>query len=180
MTILMIILSIFMIICGVDCIMTPTQAFSALGWIAGVAVVAAGVAAVCRYASGRSNRSVWDLIGGIAGILLGLFITVNSVAHFAANMVIAYAVAIWLVLYGIGDIFKSVSLRKLNQRVPDEFRTAGWLVVMVLGILTVILGVACMIQPKITIVSVGLLMGVSILISGIKTLVLALQIAKVR
>lgn len=180
MTVLMIILSILMIIFGVDCMITPIKTFSALSWIAGIAVIVAGVAAVFRYAAGKAGRSIWELIGGIVGILVGLFLTINTFAQFATNMVIAYAVAVWLVVYGVCGVVEALNLKRFNQGLPDEFRTASWLVVMILGILTAVLGVVCVFQPMITVVSVGFLIGIAILISGIKTLVLAIQVARAR
>lgn len=180
MTVLMIIFGILMIIGGVYCIITPIDTFSALGWIAGVAVIIAGVSAIFRYAAGKAGRSIWELIGGIVGILVGAFITINSFAQFATNMVIAYAAALWLIIYGVCGISEALSLKKANQKIPDEFRTASWLVVMILSVLTAVLGVVCVFQPMITFFSVGLLIGVSILISGIKTLILAIQIIRAK
>lgn len=180
MTVLMIILSILMIICGVDCMVTPVETFSALGWLAGCAIVVVGFSAVFRYAAGKEGRSVWELIGGIAGILFGGLIVVNAFAQFATNLVIAYTAALWLVVYGICGIAEALKLRKINQALPSELRTAGWLVVMLLGVMTALVGVTCVFQPMITMLSVGLLIGVSILISGIKTLVLSIQIIKAK
>ena len=180
MTVLMIIFSILMIICGVDCMVTPVETFSALGWIAGCAIIVAGVSAVFRYASGKDGRSVWELVGGIAGILFGGFIIINAFAQFATNMVIAYAAALWLLIYGICGVAEALKLRRINQELPSELRTAGWLVVMLLGVATAVLGVICVFQPMITILSVGLLIGVSILISGIKTLILSIQIIRAK
>lgn len=180
MTVLMILFSVLMIIGGVNCMVTPVATFSALGWIAGAAILVSGVSAVFRYAAGREGRSVWELVGGIAGILFGGFIIVNVFAQFAANMVIAYAAALWLLVYGASGVAEALKLRKLNQALPSDLRTAGWLVVMILGVLTAAMGVMCLIRPIITIFSVGLLMGVSILISGIKTLILSVQIIRTK
>ncbi len=178
MTVLMIILSILMIICGVDCMVTPVETFSTLGWLAGVAIIVVGVSAVFRYASGREGRSVWELIGGISGVLFGGFIVVNAFAQFATNLVIAYTAALWLVVYGICGISEALKLRKLNLELPSDLRTASWLVVMILGVATAATGILCVFQPMITMLSVGLIIGVSILISGIKTLILSIQIIK--
>ncbi len=180
MTVLMILLSVLMIIGGVYCIMTPMETFSMLGWIAGFAIVVTGVSAIFRFAAGRDGRSIWELIGGIVGVLFGGFIIVNSFAQFATNLVIAIAAALWLVVYGICGIVEAVKLRRANRELPSQFRTASWLIVMILGILTTVLGVVCLFQPKVTVFSVGLLVGVSILISGIKTLILSIQVISSR
>ena len=87
MSVLMIVFSILMIIGGVICMATPVATFSMLGWPAGLSIIISGVSAVFRYASGRSDRSVWELVGGIAGILFGGFIVVNAFAQIATNAV---------------------------------------------------------------------------------------------
>ena len=180
MTVLMIILSVLMIICGVDCIATPVQTFSSLGWIAGIAIVVAGVSAIFRYASGKDGRSVWELVGGIAGVLFGGFIIVNIFAQFATNLIIALSAAFWLLIYGVCGVAEALKLRKINLELPSELRTASWLIVMILGVMTSIIGVVCIFQPMITMLSVGLIIGVSILISGIKTLILSIQIMRAK
>lgn len=180
MSVLMIILSILLIVGGISCMATPVATFSMLGWLAGLVIIVSGVTTIFRYAAGKASRSVWDLVGGIAGILFGGFIVANSFGQFAANMVIAYAAALWLIIYGITGIAEALKLRKMNLELPDEFRTAGWLVVMILGVLMAAIGVVCIFQPMITMLSVGLIVGVSILISGIKTLILSVQIIQAK
>lgn len=180
MSVLMIILSIFLIIGGISCMATPVETFAMLGWFAGLVIIVSGITAIFRYASGRDNRSVWELVGGIAGVLFGGFIIVNAFGQFAANIVIAYAAALWLLISGITSIIEARNLRKVNLELPSDLRTASWLVVMILGISTTILGVVCIFQPMITMLSVGLLIGISILISGIKTLILSIQIISAR
>lgn len=180
MAVLLIILSILLIIGGVSCMATPVDTFSMLGWLAGFAIIISGITAIFRYASGKDGRSVWEMIGGIAGVLFGGFIVINSFAQFATNMVIAYAAALWLLISGITGIVEALNLRKINQELPNAFRTASWLLVMILGVATAVIGVICIFQPMITILSVGLLIGVSILISGIKTLILSIQLIQMR
>ena len=175
MAVFLIVLSVLMLICGVQCVAAPVQTFSALGWLAGAAIVVVGVAAIFRYAAGRDGRSVWELVGGVAGVPFGILIVANAFAQFATNMVIAYAAAVWLLVYGACGVAEALDLRRLNQALPSQMRTASWLVVMLLGVVTAAMGVICLIQPMVTMLSVGLLIGVSILIAGIKTLILAIQ-----
>ena len=178
MTVLMILFAILMIVGGVWCMATPVATFSALGWLAGCAIIVSGFSAVFRYAAGKEGRSVWELISGLAGILFGVFIVINGFAQFATNLVIAYAAAVWLVVYGVCGIAEALKLRKLNRALPNDLRTPSWLIVMLLGVATAVIGVICIFQPLLTMLSVGMLIGLSILLSGIKTLILSIQIIK--
>lgn len=175
MTVIMIILGILMILGGISCVATPVATFSALGWLAGIAIMTVGFSSVLQYAAGHEKRSIWELLGGICGVLLGGFLILNNFAQIATNIVLAYAAAFWLLVQGICGISEALKLRKLNQNAPDNERSATWLLVLLLGILTIFMGFACVAQPILSMISVGWLMGASILTSGMKTLVLAVR-----
>lgn len=175
MTVVMIILGILMILSGISCVVTPVATFSALGWLTGIAILAVGFASILQYAAGHEKRSIWELLGGICGVLFGGFLILNNFAQLATNIVLAYAASFWLLVHGICGIAEALKLRKLNQAAPDDERSAAWLLVMLLGILTIFMGITCVTQPILSMISVGWLMGASILTSGVKTLVLAVR-----
>ena len=175
MSIVMIILSVLMIIGGISCIAAPVATFSALGWLAGISILTVGLSSILQYAAGHEGRSIWELLGGICGILFGGFLIFNIFAQTATNIILAYAAALWLFVRGICGIVEALKMRKLNQALPDKARSAVWLVVLVLAILTVLMGAACIMQPVLSMISVGLLMGISIFTSGAETFVLAVH-----
>ncbi len=178
MAIVMMILSVFMIIGGINCIAAPVATFSALGWLAGVSILTVGLSSILQYAAGHEERSIWQVFGGVCGILFGGFLIFNIFAQAAANIILAYAAAAWLLIRGICGILEALKMRKLNQELPDNERSAVWLIVMVLAVLAALMGIACVIQPVLGMISVGLLMGISIFTSGAETFVIALHILR--
>lgn len=175
MAIVMMVFGVLMVIGGISCIAAPVATFSALGWLAGIAILMAGLSSILQYAAGHEGRSVWELLGGICGILFGGFLLVNLFAQITTNVILAYTAAIWLVLRGIGSIIGAFQMRKLNRAMPDEVRSPVWLVLLLFGVLTVLMGGACVMQPILSMISVGWLMGISIVTYGIEVLVLAIQ-----
>ncbi len=178
MVIILIIFGVLMILGGISCIFTPVATFSALGWLAALAIIVTGISSIFRYAAGRDGRSIWELIGGILGTVLGAFLLFRPKGKYLTNTVIAYAAALWLVVTGICGIMEGWNMRKVNRDLPSSMRTSSWLLVLLLGVITAAIGVACFFRPIITAVSVGLLIGVSIMITGIKTLILAFQLSR--
>ena len=175
MAIVLMVLSVLMIIGGISCIAAPVATFSALGWLAGISILTVGLSSIFQYAAGHEGRSIWELLGGICGVLFGGFLIFNIFAQAATNLILSYAAAFWLCIHGFCGIIEALNIKKQNQELPDKDRSATWLAVLVLAVLKVLLGIACIIQPILGMISVGLLMGISILTSGAQTFVVALH-----
>lgn len=175
MSILMILFGVLMIIGGISCFFTPIATFSSLGWLAGVSILVVGISAIVRYAAGHEERSVWNLIGGICESLFGAFLVFNDFAQIATSFVLAYLASFCLLVYGACKIIMALRLRRLNQSLPDELRTATWLAVMVAGVVVALIGVICIVQPMVSAISIGWLIGFYVLTSGAETLVVAVH-----
>lgn len=175
MLILMIILSVLMIMGGISCIVTPIAAFTTLGWLAGISILMVGISAVVRYAAGHEERNIWNLLGGICEFLFGGFLIANNYAQIATSFVLAYVASFFLLIYGIFKIIASLKLKKINQELPDEMRSATWLAVMIAGALSALTGIVCIVQPIVSAISIGWLMGFYVLVSGAETLLVAIH-----
>ena len=64
-------------------------------------------------------------------------------------------------------------LKKLNDVVPDDLKTPYWLIIVVIGIVTILVGIVCMIKPIVTAMSVGTLIGIAIVISGCENMAIS-------
>lgn len=164
-----------MIMGGIGCMVMPIATFATLGWLVGFFVLVVGISTVVRYAAGHEERSIWDLVGGICEILLGGFLIFNNFAQIATSFTLAYVAAFFLLVHGIGKIVVSFKLKKINKELPDEIRSGAWLAVMISGILIVLIGVVCIFQPMVSVISIGWLMGFHVLVSGVETIVYAVR-----
>ena len=72
--------------------------------------------------------------------------------------------AAWLVFGGVARIAAAISLRKIHQE--GGMMGENWLLLMLLGILIVIMGIACFINPILAMEGVGIVLGLSIIVTG--------------
>ena len=178
MFVFLLVFGILMIIGGISCITMPVATFTTLGWIVGGSVLIVGISGVFRFAAAHDNRSIWDLLGGIVEVLFGGLLIVNNAAQFIASIWIAYIAAAFVLVYGIMKIITAVKFKKRNKELPDKQRSGAWLAVMISGILISLVGIVCIFQPMIAAVSIGLLMGIYVLISGIENIAAAIAVRR--
>lgn len=160
MRVLTIILGILLTILGLYCMFTPGITFLSVGWIIGLLLLITGVNSIVDYFGTRAlGFSTWvDLLFGIVTALLGLVLLFNQGARFITDMVAVYLLAAWILVGGIFLIAASLNLRKVG---------AGWVWMLVLGILSAIVGFLAFVYPGITAIAIGLMIGLFILLEGV-------------
>ena len=78
-------------------------------------------------------------------------------------MFIAYLITIWLFFSGITRIIVAISVRSSQGKEASR----GWILQVVLGVLVAILGILCIFNPLSIMASVGLMLGMSIVLVGV-------------
>ena len=84
-------------------------------------------------------------------------------------------ISIWTVIFGIVSIILAFRMKQIRNTLPPERRGHVWLWTLILGILTVILGIYACIHPLVTVVTVGWMVGLSIIFTGIDTICLGIM-----
>lgn len=105
-------------------------------------------------------------------IILGILIIVGGISCtvFATLGWLAGA-SFCILVYGIVRIVASLILKKINQALPDETRSAEWLVAMATGVLITLTGIVCIVQPMVSAIAIGWY----VLSSGAETLLIAVH-----
>ncbi len=175
MKILGIIGGILLIIGGCYCIATPLITYSTLGPIMGIAMIVEGAISGFTWNTRRMMGIAdgWSLAGAVISILLGTVVLGSGVLQIAIDTFLAYLVGFWLIVGGITRIAASFTLRKLGQEGDEAGK--NWWILLLIGILVIIVGIMCLCHPVLTMISVGLLMGISVVSSGISLLVASLN-----
>ena len=165
MKVVTIILGVLLLIGGVYCVFAPVATYSALAWVIGLSMFVEGIGGIITWSDRRKMglANGWTLAAAIVSIVLGVFLLGSYVLQFAVDMFIAYMIAIWLVVAGIARVVAAVSSRN-NQR---QAGGSGWVLQLVLGILIAILGILCIFNPLSIVAGVGLMLGISIVLTGI-------------
>jgi len=173
--ILAILFGVFIVIGGVYCLMSPAATYMAQAWLLGFVMVADGIASIVTWFQLRKHgySNGWALFGAIISIIFGVVLLGSFAAQFAVDMFFAYMIAAWLIVTGIMRIGYSLQMRKLTQNIQPQPIGERWWFSLIVGILVVIVGIMCLFNPMIAVVSVGMLIGISVIIVGVSVIALA-------
>ena len=168
MRVVTIILGVLLVASGFYCMFTPVATYSALSVVIGMSMVVEGVAGIVVWSDLRKRGLAdgWTLAEAILSIVFGVFLLGSFFLQFAVDMFIAYVIAIWLVFAGIARITAAIAARKMQDQTGTS--ASGWVIQLVLGILIVILGILCVFNPLSIMVSVGMMLGMSIVFVGVE------------
>lgn len=153
------ILGIIFIILGLLFIIYPFYSASAVSFIAGISLIAFGIAAIIdgfSLLSVMAYMTIIKVLLGICSIILGVLFLYNIDALSFIVGFQFYLIAFILILVGIIGIFSR----------PGALAKIGSIITLILGILTVFLAAFSIEQP----LFVAVLVGVSLLVEGIMLL----------
>jgi uncharacterized membrane protein HdeD (DUF308 family) len=161
----LVIRAIVALLFGIAALLSPLFVGLFLIYLFGAYALLDGILAVIVSLQDRQASSRWWvlLLGGIAGIILGLFAffqpAVTAVAFF-------WIIAAWLVITGVFEIISA-----FTPGAPG----IEWLLVVV-GVLSILVGIVFFLHPTTSILTIVWLLGVFALIYGIIQIVRAIQL----
>ena len=165
------ILGVFSILGAVYCIFFPGVTFLNTGWIAAILLGVYGICSIFEYFSNPARKEKKNnsglIAGGVIGLIIGIASAVVSIfALFSAevramlDLTILLFFAFWLVYSGVGGIIGAVMQKKNGGKM--------WWLSLVLGIILIITGVYGATHPLIAAFSVGYMIGIELMIYGIR------------
>jgi uncharacterized membrane protein HdeD (DUF308 family) len=114
----------------------------------------------------RAGRLVWKLLVGLAYVFFGVYLILHPVLGVAS---LTLVIAVMFLIEGILDVILFFNMRSM--------RGAFW--VLVDGIVTLLLGLMIYLQwPSSAVWAIGVLVGVSMIISGVTRVMLSLAVRK--
>lgn len=169
MKVLSAILGILLVLGGISCLMTPGLTYLTLAWIIGFAMLVNAIGDICsyshRHALGLADG--WTLAGAIISLILALFLLFSNVMQFAVSTTLIFLAAGWMIVVGIFRIVAACKIHAFRKNLPEEDRGFLWLLTLILGILMVVGGIVGLIHPLVLAMTIGLLIGLYIILSGI-------------
>jgi len=152
---------------GFAALLLPLGTLEAVGRLFGVYAILEGALVVLIGMRGTQYRGAF-LSEGAFGIVAGL---VALAWPGVTALVLLYIIAIWAILSGIAEIIAAVALRREIE---------GEWVLFLVGVLSVVLGVAMAVLPSVGVLSLIWLVGLYALAVGIAMIVLAFRVRDVR
>ncbi len=168
MKVISIILGVFLIIEGISCILTPVSTYLTLAWIIGVAMVIYSVSALCSY-SERKRLGLadgWSFANAIVSLIFGVVLLFSYSMQLVVDVFMLYFASLWLILAGVFRIISTARLHKMNL-------APYWVWSIILGIIMILSGVISLFFPGAMLISMGINLGIMIIISGIDMISLA-------
>ena len=170
MKILLWILGILMSVCGVLLAGTPLLTFWETNYFFVVLLIVYGFAAILRGFTKKEFDTCF--LFGVLSLVAGLAILFIPGLKFMTSSTIIYMLAVWFLLQGAVTL--TMGLRGKKKGVE----TSKWLGNLVMAVLCFILGIYSLFHPVALAFSVGMLIGIYFVISGVNLVLLGFQIEK--
>lgn len=164
MRILNIISGVLLIVVGIYCLCNQDVAAMTAGVMVGVFMLISGVIEIIVFAStsGLLFGSGWLLLDGVLTVILSLFLLFNQ---WFTLLSLPLLFTLWLLFSGISRFVSAFDLRAMGVR--------GWGWVLAVGILLMVAGFICMMDPWVSVAAIGLTVGLAFLLEGVSSIVYA-------
>lgn len=168
MKVLTIILGVLLAICGVVCLTSPEATFIETGYVVAIMLLVYGVIGVIAVIARRVRPSfLWAAIPAIIIGVISLFFPSDKMN---IHIVLVYLLAVWFVLQGISSMYMSIRVRYFDR---------GWFLGLLLGILSICLGVYTALHPTLGAFTIGVLVGIYLIEAGMDLIVIGAMIGRV-
>lgn len=168
MKVLTIILGVLLAICGVICLTSPEATFVETGYVVAIMLLVYGVIGIIGVIARRVRPSfLWACIPAIIIGVISLFFPSDKMN---IHIVLVYLLAVWFILQGISSIYMAVRVRFFDR---------GWFLGLIVGILSICLGVYTALHPTLGAFTIGVLVGIYMIEAGIDLIVIGAMIGRV-
>jgi uncharacterized membrane protein HdeD (DUF308 family) len=157
-----------LIVFGILAVGSPFLAAVAVNVVIAWLIILAGIVHVMlALHAHRAGRLIWKLLVGVAYLFFGVYLIMHPVVGVAT---LTLVIASLFLIEGILDIMLFLKMRSL--------RGSSW--VLIDGIITLLLGLMIYLHwPTSSVWAIGILVGVSMIISGVTRVMLSLAVRKV-
>lgn len=161
---------ILMVATGAFCFINPGQTFMTMAFVIGAVMVINGLIHGVGFVLSRGNFGIgdnngWILIDAILTLLLGILILCNQLT---VDIAIPMIFGMWVLVSGL--LRFEASTRINRQKKMKNFKAA-----FITGIVTILIGLFGFINPLVTYVSVIVLLGIFLVVQGINSIELGIN-----
>lgn len=155
---------VLLIAAGVYCLCNQDIAVLSAGLLLGLFMLVSGVIEIAVFVgtSGVLIGSGWLLLDGVLTVIMSLFLLFNQ---WFTMLSLPFLFTIWLLFSGISRFVSAFDLRALGVR------AWGW--VLAIGILLIVGGFVCMMDPWVSVVAIGVTVGLVFILEGVSAIVCA-------
>ena len=164
MKVLNIVSGMLLIAVGIYCLCNQDIAAITAGLMVGIFMLVSGVIEIIVFAatSGVMFGSGWLLLDGVLTVILSLFLLFNQ---WFTMMSLPFLFTLWLLFSGISRFVSAFDLKAFGVR------SWGW--ILTIGIILMVAGFICMMDPWVSVAAIGLTVGMVFLLEGVSSVVYA-------
>ena len=166
--IISLIMGIFMIFTGLICVATPRMTYSTIAWVLGFSMLIESIANIAswdeRKTLGFANG--WDLVGAIISLILSIILISSNAMQIAVDTFLLILAACWMLIIGCIRIVTAFKVKKLHDELNTMILGKKWYLALIAGILMVLLGILCLIHPEALAITIGVYIGIEIIVAG--------------
>ncbi len=155
-------------ILGFYALCVPVQTFFVIGWLVGMVLFADGLTLVIVSLT-KEKKEIWKAILGVFLALAGLAILFGDVQRILTDFMMIYLIAGSVIGVGIIQCIAGYKAYKATKE---------GMAVIVLGVLSIIIGIIAAGHPLLTMMTVGYYIAFSLIMQGINTVVMSIKIGK--
>ena len=175
MAIASIVIGIFLIIGGVSCMAAPIETFLSYQYLLAIMLLVYGIFGIIRFFKRRALVS--EFIVSILAVIIGfVYIFRPGDTPPAGNIIgldrfVLFVIAAWFLIKGCIDVVMSIKTRYVNNH---------WILGLIVGLLSFILGIYSFAQPAYAAVAAGTLIGFYFIECGLDMLVLGTTVGIIK
>ncbi len=167
----LILTAILLIVLGVVCIFNPGEAFVAASWLVGLLILLTGIFGLVFGLKAQRflpNAGSTTLLA-VFQIMVGFLFLCNGLVA-AESLIIVFVM--WVIFEGISLSVLSFDYKKSGYD--------GWWIMLLLGIVSLVLGVVALHNPTGVGTFMGVLLGLGILANGVERIVAVFALRRIR
>lgn len=161
-----IIFGVLTAIMGVYALCVPVQTFFVIGWLVGMVLFADGLTLVIVSLK-KEKKEIWKAILGAFLGIMGLVILFCDVQRILTDFMMIYMIAGSIIAVGIIQCIAGIKTYKATKQ---------GISIIVLGALSIIIGVIAAGHPLLTMMTVGYYIAFSLIMHGVNTVVMSVKV----
>ena len=161
---LSILAGVLLIAAGIFCLCNKQAAVVSAGVILGVFMLCAGIVEIVLFSVGGGLvfGAGWLLLDGVLTVLLSMLLLFN---RWFTMVSLPLLFTLWLLFTGVTRFVSAFDLKALGMR--------GWGWILALGIVLLVFGIVCMMDPWVSVTAMGMTVGIVFVLEGVSSIVCA-------
>ncbi len=171
--VLAVVLGVIMIAGGIYCLALPEITYFVLGYVLGILMIVEGIERLIIWfrRDRGTDQSGWTMVSAIFSLIMGAVLVGSDLLQLIVADFILYMAIAWVICLGIIRIVHAFRIRQLHKAVVaahgDTEVGRDWWIALILGILLLIWGIIGFFTPGIAAITLGIMIGIMLIISGI-------------